>query len=198
MIYNKTKYTPEEYLAREEQAEYRSEYYDGDIRMMAGGTQDHSVIKGNVITALNNRMRQKPCKVFDSDMRLQIEGGKNYTYPDAMVICGNKISLQDRKDLVKNPDVIFEVLSASTREHDRIEKFKLYKQIESLREYVLIDSERLVVSILRRQPASGQWMFEVLNAATDVLALESIGVEIPLTELYAKIDFQTNDEFNAT
>lgn len=196
MIYNKTKYTPEEYLAREEQAEYRSEYYDGEIRMMAGGTENHSIISVTTATTLSLAVREKPCRVFNSDMRLLIATRESYTYPDVMVICGKTILQEGRTDVVTNPIVIVEVLSASTRERDRIEKFKLYKQIESLREYVLIDSERLVVSILRRQQDSGQWMFEVLNAPTDILILESIGIEIPLTELYAKIDFPATDDFS--
>lgn len=198
MIQDKTKYTPEEYLVREEKAEYRSEYYDGEIRMMAGGTPDHSVIKGNVVTALNNALAAKPCRIFDSDMRLHVVGAPraNYTYPDVMVICGNVELLPGRRDIVTNPIVIFEVLSESTREHDRIEKFRLYKEIESLREYVLIDSERVVVSVLRRELGTGKWTIEILNNLSDTLLLESLQIEIPLTQIYAKIDFQIDPETN--
>lgn len=198
MIQDKPKYTPEEYLAREEKAAYKSEYYDGDIRMMAGGTEEHSLIAVSTIIAVGNGLAGTPCRVYNSDMRLLVSPQGNYTYPDAMVICGKTIFQSGRTDVVTNPTVIVEVLSASTREYDRIEKFKLYKQIESLREYVLIDSERMVVSILRRQTDSGQWTIEILNAETDVLVLESIQVEIALSKLYANINFQTNNDFNAT
>jgi Uma2 family endonuclease len=193
MITDKTKYTAEEYLAREEKAEYKSEYYDGEIRMMAGGTRDHSVIAVNTIIALGNALKKTPCTVLNSDMRLLVSPCGNYTYPDAMVICGRTIFQTGRTDVVANPIVIVEVLSASTREHDRIEKFTLYRQIESLREYVLIDSERIVVSILRREDDSGKWTIEIMNNPADILVLESLQIEIPLTEIYDKINFQATD-----
>ncbi len=194
MIQEKTKYTPEEYLAREEKAEYKSEYHDGEIRMMAGGTPEHSTIAVNILTALGNALEQKPCRVFNSDIRLLVSARGDCTYADAMVICG-KIELQfGRRDVVLNPSVIFEVLSASTREYDRIEKFRLYKEMDSLREYVLVDSERMVVSILRREMDTGKWTIEILNDVNDVLLLETLQVEIPLSRIYAKIDFQTNAE----
>lgn len=190
MIKDKTKYTPEEYLAREEKAEYKSEYYDGEIRMMAGGTRDHSAIAVNTIVALANALEKTPCTVLNSDMRLLVSPQGNYTYPDAMVISGKTVFQTGRTDVVTNPVLIVEVLSASTREHDRIEKFALYKQIESLQEYVLVDSERMLVSVLRREGDGRKWTIEFLNNAADVLVLESLQVEIPLAKIYAKIDFQ--------
>jgi Uma2 family endonuclease len=190
MIREKTKATPEEYLAHEERAEYKSEYYDGDIRMMAGGTREHSTIAVNVVVALGNAMKNRPCTVLNSDMRLLISTAGSYTYPDAMVICG-KIELQPgRKDVVTNPVVIVEVLSPSTREHDRVTKFKLYRQIESLREYVMVDSERMIVFILRREVDSNKWAYEVLNTPGEVLVLESIEVSIPLPDLYDKVEVE--------
>jgi len=198
MIYPKTKYTPEEYLAREAQAEYKSEYYDGEIRMMAGGSEDHSVIQGNIITELNNGLVRKPCKVYTSDMRLLVKRRRAYTYPDAMVICGKTEFQTGRTDVVTNPLVIVEVLSPSTREHDRVEKFALYRQIESLREYVTVDSERVVVSILRRAP-DNKWTIELMMRPTEMLALESLELEIPIEKLYAKVEFEMDaDETSET
>jgi Uma2 family endonuclease len=194
MIQDKIKYTPEEYLAREEKAEYKSEYYDGEIRMRAGGTRDHSTIAVNIVTELNITLKQKPCAVLNSDMRLLISPRGNYTYPDAMVICGKTLFQQGRHDVVTNPVVIVEVLSPSTREYDRIEKFKLYKQIESLREYVLVDSERIAVFSLRRYGETGKWEIQVLNSLDEILYLESIQVEIPLAEIYDKIEFSSANE----
>lgn len=198
MIYPKTKYTPEEYLAREAQAEYKSEYYDGEIRMMAGGSEDHSVIQGNIITELNNGLVRKPRKVYTSDMRLLVKRRRAYTYPDAMVICGKTEFQTGRTDVVTNPLVIVEVLSPSTREHDRVEKFALYRQIESLREYVTVDSERVVVSILRRAP-DNKWTIELMMRPTEMLALESLELEIPIEKLYAKVEFEMDaDETSET
>lgn len=189
MLKTESNYTPEEYLAREARAEYKSEYYDGEIRMMAGGTENHSIIQGNVITALNVRLAHRPCRVYTSDMRLFIARRRTFTYPDAMVICGKTEFQAGRTDVVTNPVVIVEVLSPTTREHDRIEKFKLYRQIDSLREYALVDSERMVVSILRREPASGKWTIDMWNDAEEVLTLESLELEIPLRAVYDKIEF---------
>lgn len=189
MFDTKTKSTPEEYLAREAQAEYKSEYYDGEIHMMAGGSEPHSVIAVNVITALSVALERKPCKVYNSEMRLLIQRRRTYVYPDAMVICGKTEFQTGRTDVVTNPLVIVEVLSPSTREHDRIEKFALYKQIESVREYILVNSERMVVSILRRQGDTGKWTIDVLNHPDDVLLFESLDIEIPLAKLYSKVEF---------
>lgn len=198
MIYPKTKYTPEEYLAREAQAEYKSEYYDGEIRMIAGGTENHSVISVNVITVLCNALEKKPCRVHNSDMRLLVKRRRTYTYPDAMVICGRTEFQTGRTDVVTNPVVIVEVLSPSTREHDRIEKFALYKNIESLREYVTVDSERVVVSILRREP-DGKWTIEIMLRPTEMLVLESLELEIPIEKLYVKVEFESDaDETSET
>ena len=194
MIQDKTKYTPEEYLAREEKADYKSEYYDGEIRMMSGGTEEHSIVIGNMIAVLNLATQTKPCRVYDSNMRLLVSPRGSYVYPDAMVICGKTLFQGGRRDVVTNPVVIVEVLSPSTREYDRIEKFRLYKEIDSLREYVLVDSERMVVSILRREMDTGKWTIEILNDINDVLVLESLQMEIPLSRIYAKIDFQNNAE----
>ncbi len=189
MFSTRTQYTPEEYLAREAQAEYKSEYYDGEIRMMAGGSENHSVIQGNVITALNIALEKKPCRVYTSEMRLLIAHRRTFTYPDVMVICGKTEFQTGRTDVVTNPLVIVEILSPSTREHDRIEKFKLYKQIATLREYVLVDSERRAISVLRREGTSGKWTIEMWNDAEDVLTLESLGLEIPLRRVYSKVEF---------
>lgn len=183
------KLTPEEYLVREAAAEYKSEYYDGEIRAMAGGSEYHSVIQINVTTLLNVALAARPCKVHGSEMRLLIDPRGAYVYPDAMVICGKTEFQSGRNDVVTNPVVIFEVLSPSTREHDRIEKFVLYKQIESLREYVLVDTERANVTVLRREMASGKWTIEILNEQEDTLVLSSLEVEIPIARLYAKVEF---------
>jgi Uma2 family endonuclease len=190
MIHSKTKYTPEEYLAREAQAEYKSEYYDGEIRMMAGGTEPHSIIAVNTIVELGAALKHRPCKVFNSDMRLLIGPMRTYTYPDAMVICGKTEFQAGRNDVVTNPIVIVEVLSPSTREHDRIEKFALYKQIESVREYVMIDSERMVVFLLRRE-SDGRWTIEILTRPGERLVLDSLELVIPIETLYAKVEFPT-------
>ncbi|HZQ07760.1 MAG TPA: Uma2 family endonuclease [Anaerolineae bacterium] len=192
MLEQKTKVTPEEYLLREAAAEYKSEYIGGEIRAMAGGSLNHGVIQGNVITSLNNALADKPCRVTTSDVRLLIKRRGDYTYPDAMVICGKTEFQIGRTDVVTNPTVIVEVLSPSTRNYDLLEKFALYKQIDSLQEYVLIDSQRVHVTLLRRETETGKWTLEMLDASTDILTLTSLEIQIPLASLYSKIEFQTS------
>lgn len=108
-------YTPAEYLARERAAEFKSEYYDGKIVMMAGGTMNHSLISGNVHTLLNNALDSKPCMVFNSDNRLQLKRKEGYVYPDVVVVCGKPEFMDAREDTLTNPTVVVEVLSHSTK-----------------------------------------------------------------------------------
>ena len=192
MLEQKTKVTPEEYLIREAAAEYKSEYIGGEIRAMAGGSENHSVIQGNVITTLNNALAARLCKVYTSDMRLLITRRGDYTYPDAMVICGKTEFQTGRTDVVTNPALIVEVLAPSTRNYDLLEKFAIYKQIDSLHEYVLIDSQRVHVTLLRRESATGKWTLEMLDDLTDTLTLTSLEIQIPLAHLYSKVEFQTS------
>src|SRR5713226_3456762 len=114
----KKNFTPEEYLAMEQVAEYKSEYYNGEIFAMSGGTADHSLIEGNLYTTLNQLLESKPCRVFTSDMRLFVQQSDLYTYPDAMIVCGKIQFVLTRKDTFTNPIVIVEVLSPSTRDCD--------------------------------------------------------------------------------
>ena len=142
VIAAKKKYTPEEYLAMEETADYKSEYFQGEIFAMAGGSFNHNLIVSNVHGELRNTLRGKPCNVLMSDMRLLTEWNGSYTYLDVMVVCGKVEFAPKRNDRLTNPNVIVEVMSPSTHDYDRVRKFALDKKIESLREYLLIDSEQ--------------------------------------------------------
>mgnify|MGYP001570243565 CR=1 FL=1 len=184
----KTKFTPAEYLAMEEAAEYKSEYYAGEIFAMAGGTTDHSLIAGNVIQALNNLFESKPCRVFNSDVRLLVQPSGLYTYPDIMVICGKIQFVERRKDTVTNPLVIVEVLSESTRDYDRGAKFNFYKQIPSLQEYVMIESESARVECYRR--AGDKWTIETYDNLNNVARFESLACEIPVKRIYNKVSWE--------
>lgn len=192
MLDSTTKCTPEEYLVREAAAEYKSEYYQGEIRAMAGGSADHSLISVNVTAELRTQLENTPCRVFNSDMRLLVEKRGDYTYPDAMVICGKIEFPPGRADVVTNPIVIVEVLSPATRQYDLIDKFALYKQMDSLQEYVLVDSERVHVTLLRRESATNKWTIEMLDGLGHVLVLDSLGLRIPLARLYDKVEFVAN------
>jgi len=184
----KTIFTPAEYLAMEEVAEYKSEYHNGEIFTMSGGTTDHSLVAVNAIASLSRQLEPKPCRVFNSDMRLHIERSSMYTYPDGMVICGKIELVKKRKDTVTNPVLIVEVLSESTRDYDRAAKFDLYKQIPSLQEYVLIESERPRFECYRRA-ADDRWTIEAFDGLDAVARLESIACEMPLRRLYRRVSW---------
>ncbi len=186
----KKKYTPEEYLAMEETADYKSEYFQGEIFAMVGDSPNHSTITSNCIIELGLALRGKPCRVFESNMRLLTDPKGLYTYPDAMVVCGKLEFAPKRTDTITNPVVIVEVLSPSTRDYDRVRKFAFYKKIDSLREYLLIDSEQIHVTHLRCADTNSPWTIELYEDLSDVLNLDSIGCSLALTQIYDKVEFE--------
>jgi Uma2 family endonuclease len=182
-------YTPAEYLAFEEKAETKSEYYDGEIMAMAGISLNHNRIAGNIHTTLNVALRDKPCETFMGDIRVWIEQRRFYVYPDVMVICGQPKFVKGRTDTITNPQVIIEVLSESTEKYDRTEKFQAYWMLDSLAEYILIDQYRLRVDYFR-QLNERDWLLRVLTKPEDRLTLESIGLEIPLSDIYRNVAWE--------
>ncbi|HRH60735.1 MAG TPA: Uma2 family endonuclease, partial [Chitinophagaceae bacterium] len=140
IAYNKKYITPEEYLEIENAAAEKSEYYKGEIFAMSGATIPHNIISVNIITQLKQHLKGKSCRPFSSDQRIYIEKNGLFTYPDISVICGKVETSGDDNLSAVNPTVIIEILSKSTRNYDRGDKFKLYRDIPSLREYILIDS----------------------------------------------------------
>lgn len=182
--------TPAEYLARERLAETKSEYYDGEIVMMAGGTGNHSIISGNVHTLLNNALETKPCVVFNSDMRLQLNRKEGYVYPDVMVVCGKIEYIEGHDDMIANPIVIVEVLSPSTYRRDHTEKFALYKQIPSLQAYIMVDSEQVHTWCIQRDADGKLWHLEIFNKLKESLRIESVDCGLPLRRIYHKVQFE--------
>ncbi len=182
-------FTLEEYFALEEQADHRSEYYGGEVFAMAGGSVNHNQIAGNAYSSLRIALAGKPCRTFMSDMRLLVKRVKLYTYPDVMVICGGIDFAPKRKDTVTNPVVLFEVLSPSTEGYDRGKEFEFYRTLPSLKEYVLVDQERLHIEHYRLLD-NRQWVLTVLDDAGKRLALDSIGGEISLAGLYEQVDWE--------
>ncbi|RME45062.1 MAG: Uma2 family endonuclease [Chloroflexi bacterium] len=182
-------YTVDEYFALEETAEYRSEYYQGEIFALAGGSANHNRIAGNVFVALSNALRAKPCEAFVSDLRLWVKQVGLYTYPDVMVVCGGLEFAHERTDTITNPTVIFEVLSPSTENYDRGKKFEFYRTLETLKEYVLIDQERIHVEHYRLLE-EGRWLLTVFDDEAGTLTLESIGIEIPVSDMYERVDWE--------
>jgi Uma2 family endonuclease len=186
----KRHFTPEQYLAMEDTADYKSEYFQGEIFVMAGASSNHNLIAGNVYAALHQSLRNKPCLVYTSDMRLLVKKNGLFTYPDVTVVCGRPQFFENRTDTVANPILVVEVLSESTKDYDRGFKFELYRALETLREYVLIDQSKVHVEHYQRLD-DGRWLLQEFDRAEDTLQLLSVEFKIRLSEIYEKVDFAT-------
>lgn len=180
------KYTPEEYLALEEKAEYRSEFDDGIITAMAGGTLNHAQITNNLGRHIGNKILDK-CAVLTTDVKVRVEDYRKFYYPDVLVICGEPIFYQKRKDTVINPILIVEVLSDSTEAKDRGEKMLAYRTLESLREYVLVSQEKAIVEQYSKS-ADGNWIHKATIGLKSGVKFESISVELTLGEIYQRVE----------
>ena len=179
------RYTPAEYFALEEHSEEHHEYYDGEVLALAGGTKTHNLITQNITLHLRAGLRGKGCQVFMEDVRLAIRHDFHYTYPDVVVSCDPA----DRLDpvLVRQPVLIVEVLSPSTSDYDRGRKFKQYKQLASLRHYILVSQTAWVLEWFRRDEAD-QWIYTVFSDPTDVLKIPDLGIHLPLAAAYDDTD----------
>ena len=183
--------TPEEYLRIERAATYRSEFYRGEMFAMAGGSPKHSMIKTNLSGSLWSHLRGRPCVPYDSDLRIKCPTGL-YTYPDASVICDELEFDDNHKDTVLNPTLLVEVLSKSTEAYDRGKKFDHYRTIKSLREYVLVSQDEPTIQRFLRND-DGTWTLTAVTGIEQSLKLLSIGVELPLAEVFDRVDFTQNE-----
>jgi len=186
-------YTPEEYLELEEKAEFRNEYRDGEIVPMTGAALNHNQITINLVALLHLAFKRKKHRVFSNDLRLWIPSDRIYTYPDIMVIAGKPIFQGDRTDIVTNPVLVAEVLSQSTKNYDKGEKFDFYRSIPELREYILIDQYKVHVMQYYKTD-SGSWLLTDYQTGDAVLELASIDLQIPLSEIYEQVDFELPDK----
>jgi Uma2 family endonuclease len=188
----KPRLTAREYLIQERQAEVKSEFLDGEVFAMAGGTRRHSLIAFNLGGEIRASLKGKPCQVLNSDMRLKVEATGLYAYPDVQVACGELRFEDDREDTLLNPKIIAEVLSESTAAWDR-EKFWHYRNLESLAEYVLVAQDAWRIEHYVRQP-DGTWRLETIEGEGGVLSLPAIKCKIPLTEIYAQAGLKSHPE----
>jgi Uma2 family endonuclease len=179
-------YTIEQYAVMEENAPYKSEFIAGRIYAMSGGTPSHSLIAGNIILELGNKLKGGSCKVYTSDLRVGIMPLDIETYPDVTIVCGEPHVNPFDKNSIINPTVIFEVLSPSTERYDRGEKWEHYQRLDSLQEYVLVSQHKPKVEHYVRQD-NGSWVF----TSTDGLdaAVTVHGASLSLAEVYDKITF---------
>ncbi|MDZ8184218.1 MAG: Uma2 family endonuclease [Nostoc sp. ChiSLP02] len=185
-------YSPAEYLELEVNSEYRSEYIDGQIIPMTGGTPNHNQIAGNFYAALNFALKRQPYRVFVAEQRLWIPKKRIHTYPDVMVVAGSLEFAEGRTDTITNPLMIAEVLSKSTRSYDVDEKFAAYRSIPSFQEYVLIDQYTHHVEQYYKTEAR-KWIFSEYEDENSVLTLSSIQFEISLLDIYDKVEFEIKE-----
>lgn len=182
-------YTLEEYLELDAAAEYKSEYIDGRIVPMAGGTTNHNRIAGNFCAALNFAFKHQDYEVFMGDVRLWIPGKRIYTYPDVMVVAGEPGYFNHRTDTITNPQVIVEVLSKSTKSYDRETKFEDYRTIATFQEYILIDQTRIRVEQYSKA-GKKRWKIREYDEEDEAIALASVSFQVSLQDLYSKVKFE--------
>lgn len=183
--------SPEEYLIQERAAEYKHEYFKGEIVAMASASLAHNTIVSNIIRRIGNILDGTPCRVFPSDLRVSVSSEQSFTYPDATIVCDDPEMLDDKFDTLKNPSVIFEVISPSTENNDRGRKFFFYMQIPSFKEYILINSTNIYVQAGRRQ-ADDSWKFEDIKDISAALFISTIGHKIPLQEIYSNANLNAS------
>lgn len=186
-------YSIEEYLALEEAADYKSEYIDGEIFPMAGGSTNHNRIAGNFYAALNFAFKTEDYDVFMSDVRLWIPKKRIYTYPDVMVVYGKPEYYNNRTDTITNSRVIIEFFSASTKEYDRSKKFEGYRTIPTLEEYLLLDPNRRYIEHFSKTDDK-RWSFAEYNESDETIALASVSFEIAVADIYNKVNFEQVDQ----
>ncbi|MDO7873860.1 Uma2 family endonuclease [Hymenobacter sp. ASUV-10] len=179
--------TEEEYLAAERQAEFKSEYLNGEVFAMAGASYEHNLITGNLVTSLNNRLGDRNCTVQANDMRLQVSEAGLYTYPDVSVVCGEP-QFRDKAylDTLLNPVVLVEVMSRSTKGFDRAGKLQFYRSIPSLRHYLLVASNAVNVMSYSRLE-DDIWRIADYTGLTDLIPLTALDLELPVAEIYRKV-----------
>jgi Uma2 family endonuclease len=178
--------SPQEFLAWERAAEFKHEYFKGDVVDFAGASLRHNFIAANLMREVGTFLKGKRCQILPSEIRIAAPMGEAYMYPDAVIVCGEPEMVDDRFDTMLNPVVIFEILSPSTQDHDRKRKFSFYQKIPSFKEYILIDSTRQWVEFGLKQPDCS-WVFESTANPEGYVPITSIKGFIEMEELYRNV-----------
>ena len=182
--------TPDEYLIFERKANDKSEYFNGEIFAMAGASKKHNLIVGNAFAELHAQLKKRPCQIYANDMRVKVSATGLYTYPDIVAVCEKEQFDDKEKDTLLNPTLIIEVLSDSTEAYDRGEKFKQYRQLASLKEYVLIAQNKYLIEHYVRQP-NEQWLFSETDDLQNTMQFSAINCHLTLHEVYNKVEIMS-------
>jgi Uma2 family endonuclease len=184
------RFTPQEYYALEREAGYKSDFYAGEIFAMAGGTVQHSLISANLTREVGLQLKEKPCRVFESNLRVAVKATGLRCYPDVSVFCG-PLEYDDEDpehETLTNPIVLFEVLSKSTEGFDRGLKSESYRRIPSLQAYLLVRQDAPRIEILERQ-SDGTWVLREAAGLEASMEIRSLQISLPFAEVYARVDF---------
>ncbi|MFT3882530.1 MAG: Uma2 family endonuclease [Gemmatales bacterium] len=187
------KLTPEEYLAIERAATFKSEFYRGEMFAMAGANRNHNRLFHNLSYLLQHQLKSDSCSLMGPDMRVATASQRNYFYPDLVIVCEKPQFLENAFDTLVNPQVIFEILSESTERFDRGDKFEEYRNIASLQEYVLVSQDKMLIQRFVRQ-SEDHWDMRIFKDAAGDFSLESVKVTIPLKDIYAGVEFDKSKE----
>jgi Uma2 family endonuclease len=186
-----------DYLALERRASSRSEFFRGRMYAMAGASRAHNLITLNVGSELRSQLRGRPCETYVNDMRVKVDATGLYTYPDVLVVCGEPRFEDAAGDTLLNPQVIIEVLSASTEAYDRSEKFDHYGRLDSLSDYVLISQDRCRVEHYERKGPE-QWLLSVSTNPRGELSLQSIDCRVRVAEIYSRVTLDPSNDLRST
>lgn len=181
--------TPDEYLRLERQAEYKSEYLNGEIFAMTGASREHNLISTNISSSLHGQLKGRPCEVYAVDMRVKVRANGLYPYPDIAVVCGEPQFEDDFVDTLLNPTLLVEVLSQSTERYDRIAKTSYYRTIDSLAEHLVVAQDEIRLEQHVRQP-DGRWLLSEYVTLDAVVNLPSIECTLKLSDVYDRITFE--------
>lgn len=189
MLTKEKKYiSPEEYLKSEREADTKNEYYDGEVFAMSGASLKHNIIAGNIFANLHSKLKNTSCRPFGSDMRINVSENGLFTYPDISIVWGEIEFYDSETETILNPVVIFEVLSKSSHNYDRGGKFKLYRDIKSMKEYILVAQDSVNIEHYQKQP-DGKWLLDEIRILDSELILDSIECKININDIYSGIKF---------
>ncbi len=178
--------TPEEYLAVEREAAYKSEYLQGEAFAMVGASRRHNLISGNVFGELRQQLRDEPCEAYTNDMRVRVQSVGLYTYPDVVVVCSEPQFEDKYIDTLLNPTLLVEVLSESTEAYDRGRKSAFYRTVESLTEYLLVSQDEPRVEQYVKQ-SDGRWLLTDIRSLDDNVVLVSLPCQLAMKSIYEKV-----------
>jgi Uma2 family endonuclease len=181
--------TLQEFLNMERNSTEKHEYFKGDIFAIGGASISHNIISVNCLTEIKNALKGKKCRPYGSDLRIHIPKNTLYTYPDISIICGEIETIDDKFDTATNPSVIIEILPPSKKNYDKGQKFDLYRDIDTLKEYILIDSEKYMVEKFHRNDDNSWFLTEYKNIESNFF-IDTIGVEMELSSIYSDVQFQ--------